>query len=809
MKKILYPILLLTVITYAVQLDAQGVVKGQVKDKNDKASIEFATIALFLEKDSSLVTGTVTDKRGNFTLDNIPYGSYYLESSFVGYDKQKSENFVLSASNPLKNLVFELQPTAINMDHVEISAEAPVYMYKIDKKVINVSQDILSSGGTAVDALESAPSVETDLEGNVSLRGSSNFKVLIDGKPTILDGNDVLNTISASQIESIEIITNPSAKFDPDGTAGIINVIMKKNVSRDLQGLINVSGGTGPSYSGDITLSYQKKKIAVSANIDYGYRSMGITRNIDRYSFLNDTNSVLFTRRDGIRYRKNFSIRTGIDYNIMTNNTASIAVSYRNWGRGHDDEAELNEIVQAADVNDFYFTSSVDEIASDAIRIQVGDYHRFNNDGHEMSFNLMYSFDDENGFEISQKYLTASDFEINTGQLLTKTHRDEFEDENEIRLDLDYVFPHQRIGTFEAGYAWRLDDNTEKYQYESFDTANNTWIEDESYNMDYDFYHSIHAIYATWFKEFNKISAKAGMRMENTVRTIDPKASNLSYDYERFDVYPSFYLTYHFNKNQQIQLNYSKRVNRPRTWFLNPVPHISDGFNEFRGNPELEPEFAHSFEMNYMHTIGKFTYVFESYYRKVYNKMTRLSKMDDNGLLIFTIENLYEDESLGGEFMLKYALAKWWDINLTSTAYQYSLSGSYDDEDVVKESFNWNIQLRQTFKLGKKTQFQLDGMYNSPTVTVSGEREEFIFANAGLRRTFFNRSLIASFMVRDVFNSRHIKFTAEGDNYYTENEFFRQAPMFRFSLSYRFNNYKPENDNRDNGEGGNDDMFIF
>jgi len=766
-----------------------GVISGQVVEAGNNVAVEYATIGLFRKADSTLVDGTITDATGEFSLKRVPDGEYYLTVQFMGYRNVMVNGISISKEEP-KLAIGEilLNPSVTSLDEVEIVGEKSVLDYKIDRKVVNVDQHINAGGGTAVDVLENIPSIQTDLEGNVELRGSSDFTVLIDGKPSILTGSDALKQIPAATIDKIEIITNPSAKFDPDGTAGILNIITKKNSLQGFSGIVNLSGGTGPEYSADLLLNYKAKRVSYTFGVDYSKREMKRWRDTYRETYLGDTTSYLTTFDEGIRSRDHLNIKAGIDYKLSDKNTISLEGNYRKMGMENTSETRNTSWLSTGEVPENYLSYDLSETDRSTWQLSISDVHKFNEDGQELTSQLSYNYGNGSTTQTMEQYLVDDTWEPSE-QLVLDYKRLNAEENWNLRGDFDYVQPIGENSLLEAGVQFRLDNKDMENLYYDFDTIANDWALDEENSNTYQFTRNIYAAYATYARQFNNFDIKAGLRGEYTSRLLEPGKMEDDYLHKKFDLYPSFYFTYYLPFNQQLQLNYSKRVKRPRGHELNPYTYFTDGFNSFKGNPDLEPEYTHSVELNYQKTFGYSYISVESFYKQTYNKITRLQTLDDDGTLVMTVDNLDNDRRIGVEAMGNIKATDWLLINPSATIYDYRVLGTSGDDE-VRQSTNWMARLNLTFKLKTNTRIQINGMYNSPTVTVDGNREGMYFMGIAARQDLFKQKLSVTLNIRDLLDSRRMEFTSGSDYYYTSNEFWREAPMVSLTLSYKLNNYK-------------------
>jgi outer membrane receptor protein involved in Fe transport len=784
-----------------------GVIKGKVIEATSSTPVEYATVTLYNARDSSMIDGVITNADGYFEFKKLDAGDYNIMIRFMGFRKVFIAGISINDKKPVSDVgTVNLKAEATNLNEVEIVGQAPLVEYKIDRKVVNVDQQLQAQGGTAVDVLERIPSIKTDLDGNVALRGSTSFLVLIDGKPSILTGSDALNQIPASTIDKIEIITNPSAKYDPDGTAGIINIITKKNSLKGLSGIANLSAGTSPDYTGSILLNYRTKKTSASLGVDFGNRDMTGYRNGYRESYLSDTTYLQTTNKNNMT-RQSISVKAGIDYSLSEKNTITAEGNYRFFESTHGGKTNNEEWSSLDVTGQNYLTDDLEKSHHPTYQITMRDVQKFNKEGSELSTSLTFDQGDDAGEEKTIQYLTDETWQDTLGMLYDyKKNTTEFE--RELDGDIDFQHSFTEKDKFEAGFQLRMELNDMDYGYFNHDSASGSWIEDLTQSNRYKFYNNVYAVYGTYATEFKKLGLKAGLRAEYTDRNLHQVTDQTDYPYQKFDLYPSLYLTYYLPYNQQVQLSYSKRVNRPHGDMLNPYVYFSDAFNSFSGNPYLEPEFSHALEFNYQKYFGYSFLTVETYYRLTNNKMTRVQNLNDQGVMEMTMKNIDNDRSLGVEMSGNIQAASWFTINPIASIYDYKLNQTTDSTDNSKSSTNWNASIEFAANLKTATRIRLNANYDSPTVTVDGTRKGVFYVGFSARQDLLKRNLSITLNIRDVLNSRKMKGTSAGDNYYSTSENWRKAPLFNISLSYKWNNYSRKRNGGDSFDGDYDVINV-
>jgi outer membrane receptor protein involved in Fe transport len=791
-------------------LPVKGTIKGKVIDKSSGTPMEFASIALYNLADSSLVTGTISGSEGVFALNNIPPGKYYVVANFMGFEKVTVPDIMLSP----RNLTFDigslgLAPDARELAEVEIIADQAHVEYRIDRKVVNVSQDINAATGTAADVLQNTPSVQVDIEGNVSLRGNGNFTVLIDGKPSILSGSDALQQIPASAIRNIEIITNPSAKYDPDGMAGIINVVTKKNALNGLSGIFNASVGTGDKYSTDFLLSYRTEKFNFTGGLNYSdntYR--GNSRSFSE--FTGDT--LRFVESSGTRnmIRDGYALKAGIDYFISESSTLSLALETGNSSFGFGGVQKQRNWSDPPTLNRYTLTENSSSRGGFYYDLNLNYTHKFKQPGHELISYFRYSSEKNQDSELQSIFMADDDFSLINGSIEEKIRTSEKGDESDYRFQADYTRPIGKDGKLEAGYQVRIDDQPETYVFENYDTLSGQWIDNPLYTSEIDFFNHIQAVYSTFGNKIGNYQYQIGLRGEYTDRRIKHANSDDAV-FTKFDFFPTLHLSRSFNNNHQLMASYSRRINRPRGWDLEPFISYMDANTLRQGNPDLLPEYMNSFELGYQKTFGKSFISFEAFLKNTVNKIERVISVYDpvNAIRLMSVDNLSDDYSFGSELMLNWSQVKWLDLNLSTSLYKYWLEGNINGEDISRNSNNWDNRINATFNISSKTRLQLQGFYSGPSVTAQGTRSAYFYSNIALRQDFLDRKLSATLQVRDIFGSMKHKMTSSSPGFYSSMQYNREAQVVMLSLSYKLNNFKPQRSNDQNSQPGMGEMEMF
>jgi len=779
----------------AVKPELQGgVIKGIVKDNSHDTPVEYATVSVYTMSDSTLIDGTITDAKGAFVLKKLKPGSYYVEVSFIGYNKAAVRNIPINKKRKVIDLkVVNLRQSTESLDEVTVTTERLPIQYQIDKKVIPVSRQITAASGTAVDVLENVPSVSVDIEGNISLRGSSNFTVLVDGKPSILEASDILEQMPASVIENIEIITNPSAKYDPEGTAGIINVITKKNKESGLNGVANLNLGTQNNNGADILINYRKKKWNFNFGVDYNNRQFEAENESEnRTTFENVTNFVL-SDGDSEMSRVGYGFRTGVDYDLNKKNSFSFA--FRMGMR--DMERKSTQDYQE------YTSENPTRIKSDSknkwerdmafVNSSFSYTRKFEGKGHEWSSQVSYSRRGS-GDEQSSNSLFDENGIQTSGQIATEEGPG-----SRWEIRSDYTLPLGKDQKFEMGYQGQIRSSEADTRQEEYNPLTGEYVFMPLFSHDVTYDRNVHGLYTTYASKIGSFGYQVGFRTEHTGREIKYKDNSEKFKIDRWDFFPTIHTQMDLGDKNQIMASYTRRIQRPRGWYLEPFVTWTDAYNVRQGNAALDPEYIDSYELGYMKRFGDQAISVETYYKVTHNKIERVRSVYEENVMLSTMENVGKDYSLGIEATLNLSFAKWFKNDLIGNFYHYKEEGDFATqnsagEDIIQdfstESYNWSLRNNSTLILNKSTRFQFTVNYRSDTDWAQGKREGFISTSAAFKKDFFKRKLSATLQVRDVFGTSKHETLYTGTDFYNYSQMDPKTPMVRLKLSYKINNYK-------------------
>jgi outer membrane receptor protein involved in Fe transport len=776
-----------------------GRVRGIIVDSGTQQPMEYANIAIYNMRDSSLVTGGITNQNGQFDISGLGFGVYYAEANFIGYEKVSLPEIRIIPSSQVVDIgKLTLSASTFEMAGIDVVADRQRIEYQIDKKVINVSQDINAAGGTAVDVLENTPSVEVDIDGNVSLRGSTNFTVLIDGRPSVLSGTDALRQLPASVIDNIEIITNPSAKYDPDGMAGIINIVMKKNILAGFNGIVNAMVGTGDKYRTDLTLNYRTKKSNLFFGADWNEDNSPGNFFSERETFRNDTSLFLIADGNRDNRRNGFNIRGGADLYLTEMSTLTLSGTFGTFNNERSGGSNLHEYTRPATINKYMVNNNISNREGNLFNTNINFQQKFNEQGtHKLDALFYFSRRVSDDTEYQDELLSDASF-TNSTTVLDKIRSSENDISNNYRVKVDYVKPTSSGGKLEAGLQSTFDRESEEFNFDNFNLITSQWIVNPMFTSTLNFRRDIHAGYLTWAGKVNKLQLMAGLRGEYTFREIDHAKVEKPYTLNRFDLFPTGHLSLQATKTMQLMASYSRRINRPSGGDLDPFPNYMNQYTIRIGNPELKPEYTSSYQASVMQRFGTSFISGELFYRSTNNLISRIQELRD-GIVYMTSTNVNRDYSMGTEVMGNFNITKWFLLNTSVSVFNYRIEGELNGRSIDRESTNYSLRMNGTFSIADNSRIQLTGFYRGPSVSPQGEMSSMFFTNMSYRQEFLKKKLTATLSVRDILGTGKFEGTTTTPDLKNYFRFERESQVVQLTLSYRINNFRQERTNGNNG----------
>ena len=755
-------------------------VTGTVHDENLNVPIEYANIIIYQQRDGLQVNGTVTGLDGKFRLSGIPAGSYNLEVSFIGYETRKVADLQLEAGEVLNTGLVRLPQRLIRVEGVEAVADRPRLTYKIDKKVVEVSRMATAASGTAVEVLENVSSVEVDIEGNISLRGSENFTVLIDGRPSILEASDVLQQTPASTIENIEIITNPSAKYDPDGVSGIINIILKKKRESGISGVFNANVGLGKKYGTDFLLNGRTGILTAFIGADNNTREYPGSRASESWTGRGDTTWHTSATGKTTRDQPSHGVRAGAELQLTGADRLSFGGSYGGRAMEGTNDLVFTEWSVPGDTGRFLSAGTWRRKGSH-FAFDIDHQHDFAANGHNILARASWS-----GRDADEESTTELHPDSTRADTIGGWRTTEAGPRSRVTLKLDYTLPLRKTDRLEAGYQGQLRWSADTNEAYEFDPGQNSYQLRPEYSHKTNYTRDIHALYSLYAGAIDKSGFQVGLRGERTDRAIVLVGEPDTFAVARWDVFPSAHLSHQLPAQQQLTASYARRIQRPRWWSLEPFPTWRDAYTVRQGNPALEPEYIDSYEASYRLPFGPNRLSVEGYYRVVHDKIERVQSVFAPNVILHSYDNVGTDHSLGVETVLNLSPFDWWTVNLMGDGYSYRVAAG----DTPRTSLNWRTRVGSEFKLPTGTRLQASGSYHSPSATSQGEREGFLMTDVAVRQELFGRRLSLTLQVNDVLGTGVNEFTSEGERFYSHTRFTRDAPVVMLNVSYKFNNFR-------------------
>ena len=776
--------------------NVHGTVDGVVMDSTSRQPMEYVNVILYAANDSSQVTGTITNKHGRYRIQDVNPGQYFLAANFIGYAKTFVNDIQLTSRNREVQLdtLFMAQASVQSKQSVVVEGEKPPISYEIDRKVIDVSSQETAASGNAADVLENVPSVTVDIEGNVSLRGSGSFTVLIDGRPTVLDAQDALQQIPASTIDDIEIITNPSAKYDPEGTAGIINIVTKKNALQGISGLVNANGGMNDKYGGETILEYRTDKYTATLSGDFNRRIYDGSQISRRHTTYNGTTSFTNANGTSSRGRLSSGVRAGLDYNVTPNDMISLQGRVGRWGFQGGQHQVYREWTSAAPDPNVY-TSTTDMSFRSLYYALNADYQKkFHREGHKLQSDLEYRY--RNGNQKTTDELRPTVDQISDGRKTIESGP-----EGGLQFDLQYTLPFSKSNKFEAGLRSRFRSASDYTDYSTYSTTQDQYINQPKFSHEISHDQRRASVYSLYSGKLNKFGYQLGLRGEYTYRNIVLLNNGQTFSLDRWDYFPTLHTSYDLPGIPQIMASYSRRIDRPRSWYLEPFKTWTDAYNVRSGNPGLVPEYIDSYELGYQTNLfGFISSTAEMYYRVSHNKIERVESVYQENVTLHRPENVGTDYSFGTDLMFRFDVADFWNLSLMGSIYHYSIQGVLQNEAFSRQSNNWNARIRNSLNLWKNNRIQIQGRYRSPTVSAQGRRQGVFMTDMSVRHDFMEKKFSAILQIRDLFGTGNRESVSEGPNFYRYSYRDRESPIVMLTLRLNINNFKDQQNNR-NGQG--------
>ena len=819
-------IVLLTSFTSFAQQVGKVKISGKVIEQDTKLPLEFATVTIS-KPDNTVVNGGLTDGNGAYALEVAP-GTYTIKIDFISFKPIIFSDREVTADINLGTTA--LAPDATTLKAVEITAERTTVDIKLDKRVYSVGSDMIVKGGTISDVLDNVPSVSVDAEGNVALRGNQSVTILIDGRPSNLAGAnvaDILRLLPADSVDKVEVITNPSARYDAEGGGGIINIILKKGKANGFNGSVVATTGIPDNHGVNANLNFRSDNYNLFSNIGYNYRN-NKGRSFTDTDYLDDNNNVTRTineRRTNERLQKGLNGGFGMEWFVDPTLTWTNSVGFRTSKGSNPTDTYFDNYFTDGTAPYTRFRLNEEEEEDTNIRFGTNLVKKFNNDGHELRFDasVSRSIDDEDS--------NISDYNLVTPVVTNSIERTQNDqDEKRSLIQADYVLPFGKDSRFEAGYRGsfsELDTDAKAQTLEG-----DIWVNNPNYTNYLEYKEYVNAFYTQYGSKLGKFSYLLGLRWEDSNIDVNLVSSD-DYNKKRYNnFFPSAFLTYEFSESSNVSLSYSRRINRPRGRFLTPFSGLESNINVFAGNPDLNPSMTNAFDIGYLKKWKSITLSTSAYLNTTDNSFqfvrrteTRTVNATPTLVTLTTPINLSKEYRFGFEFNINYTPFKWWRLNSNFNFFRNETQGDYtftytdpvtnatmsDFQNFNRTAYSWTTRVNSKITLPGKIDWQLNGNYEGPQNTAQGKRRGVASANTSLSKDILKDKATIGLNVQDIFNSRMMKnetFLPGELRSYSEMQWRRR--QVTLSFTYRFNmnkNDKQKQQQRDQQDGGGDEYM--
>ena len=802
-------------------------VEGTVVEQGSNIPLEYATITFKTKPNNKIVTGGITDSKGNFSV-LVPAGTYDISVEYISYKTKNYQDKIISKNINLGTVSLEIDMESLG--EVTVIAERTTVEIKLDKKIYNVGKDLTVRGGTVSDVLDNVPSVSVDVEGNVALRGNDDVRILINGKPSGLVGlnsTEALRQLPAEAIERVEVITSPSARYDSEGSAGILNIILRRSKLQGLNGAFTVNGGYPLQAGVSGNINYRTGDVNIFNTTSYNYRETpGNALNETEFFNGDEPSTFLEEKRDFDRIRKGYSTNTGIEWYVNETSSLTATLVYRD----SDNESNTFNLTERFDANNNLLETTIrkdPELEDDkTIQYALSYDKQFNgNSQHKLTFDFQY----EDSRELERSIININGFD---GENVVTD-----ENQNRLLLQADYVQPIKETGQFEFGYRGEFFDLLTDYLVEtSFDQGETFEVNTDQSNI-LDFKQQVNAFYSQYGNKIGeKFSYLLGLRYEGTRITIDQITSSDFDKKEYHQLFPTVNLAFELSEDENITLGYNRRIRRPRSRWINPFPSRSSPVNLFQGNPDLDPSTSNAFDVGYFKKFGKLSLTTSVYFQSSKDAFNFVALETDDFYNFTTLEtinindpnfdqidleqwvrvlrrtpiNLATNERYGMEFTLTYRPTKKWNLNGNFNLFNSSTRGDFEGQNFDADNLSWFVRLNNKYTLPGNIDWQTRLFYRGPSETAQSKNKGIFSTDLAFSKDLFKDKASIAFNIRDVFNSRKFRSDNFTDTFNNYGEFQRRVRSFNLAFTYRFNQKKKrERSGRGGGNGGGGGDFDF
>lgn len=784
--------------------------EGNVVDLDSQEGLEYATISLRNDLRPQMVQGGITDANGNFKLEIFP-GKYNITVEYIGFDTFILEDVVLRENKNLGKI--DLSFAAESLEGVELVGERTEVEIRLDKRIYNVGKDITVRGGSVSDVMDNIPSVSVDVEGNISLRGNDNVRILINGKPSGLvglSGPQGLRQLPAESIEKVEVVTSPSARYEASGTAGILNIILKKEELKGLNGSVIANAGLPKNLGGTVSLNWRTNKLNLFSTTTYSdSKSLGGGIFNSQYFNRNEPDTYTNETRDYNRNRKNFFINLGAEYYF--NDDTSLTLS--GFVRRSDNTSENETLIENLDSNQNILNAfgrfQDEEEQDNSSQFTANFTKKFDDNGHELVIEVQSEKSTED----------ESDFADNTNVFDQSSSTEE--EQRRTLVQLDYVYPIDENTQFELGYRGNFSQQETDYQvFDIIDNSNEINLDLTNFLV---FKQNVNAAYTQFGKKVDKFSYLLGLRMENTHIVIDQRTSNEFKEKKYTDWFPTLNLSYEFSDSENITLGFSRRIRRPRSWSLNPFRSLTSLTFYRQGNPDLDPSYSNTYDFGYLKRWEKFTFNGSVYYQKATQVITRITEATGDIVVVSedplvevpalrsTSVNLSDNDRIGTEFTLTYVPTRKVRISGNFNIFNSKTVGTFEEVDFGAEIVSWFARINSSFPLPFGLTSQLRAFYRGPRANAQTKSQGVFSMSGAINKNLFDKKATLSVRASDIFNSSIGKSTTLTEQFTNYTEFQWRQPTYIMTFTYRINPGKAQRDKRraQNYGGGNEGEFDF
>ena len=780
---------------------------GKIIDKATSVPVEFTVITISKSDTKQVITGGTADANGNFSIE-LNNGNYDIKFEFPGYTTQEKLNQSITSDTNLGNILFETESSQI--DTVVIRGETTTVDIKLDKKVYSVGQDLMVKGGTVSDVLDNIPSVAVDVEGNISLRGNESVRVLIDGKPsTAINVADALRMLPADAIDKVEVITNPSARYDAEGGGGILNIILKKGKNKGLNGTLIATAGNPRNTGVSANINSKTDNYNLFSTISYNDRNNPGTTKIDQENLA--ANTYVEERRNVDRYRKGANVNFGMEVFLNKDKSATWtnSINYRNNGGSTDEDVVYKNFTLNRNFINTRLRDNISDNNSEAVEYTSNFLKKFKKDGHKLTIDASISLNKDD--EFTNIYGNI----LETGMFVSDEKTNKIDRQNRNLFQADYVLPIGKSTQFEAGYRGSYTNTRSDYEVLERVNQNDPYTNIAGFTNNFEYIENVSAFYTQLgTKFFNKFSVLAGLRFENTNLEINQLLTNDLNKRNYNNLFPSLFLTYELNEDSSLSLNYSKRITRPRDRFINPFSSYTSNINLFIGEPKLNPAFTDAFDIGYLKKWDKLTLSTSAYVNHTTDSFQIVRTQSGvliNGIpqIINSPFNLGEDNRIGMEVTVNYNLKKWWKLNTNVNYFYNETKGDYQFTDtnnnVVNQNFDfksstWSARITSKINLPYKIDWQTNATYNAGQKTAQGKNKGIAAMNLAFSKDVLKDKATISLNVNDVFNSRKRIQDLQLPTVNSYSEMQWRVRAVSVSFTYRFNKLKTDREPKPKGQ---------